>query len=122
MKVGTYPQVFNEILGISLPCLDIIQSPGLAKHIEKRHPNCIKYIDTITDIISSPDYIGTNPHEPQSIELVKKFDKHILIGIKLDLLQTHLYVASLYDVNESKVLRRLKSGRLRYFIHVDKSH
>lgn len=115
MKVGTYSQLFNEILGISLPCFDIIQSEGLAKHIIKRHPNCIKYINNISDIISSPDYIGINPNEPQSIELVKKYDKHILIGIKLDLVQAHLYVASLYDIKESKIMRRLKSGRLKYF-------
>ena len=75
----------------------------------------MKYLESIPDIIDCPDYIGINPHEPQSIELIKKYDSNILIGIKLDLNQNYLYVASLYEISDAKVSRRLHGGRLKPF-------
>jgi len=42
----------------------------------------LKHIDDIPDMIKSPDYVGINPNEKgDTIELVKVFDKNILIGI-----------------------------------------
>ncbi len=111
--VGTYNSLFNKLLDINLPCGTIYQSAGLQKHILNRHPDCLKYLDSISQIIEQPDYIGRNPHEPDSIELVKKFDSHILVGIKLDFSNHYLYVASLYKINDNKVNRRLHSGRLK---------
>ncbi len=50
----------------------IYQSNGLIKHIQKRHPSCVKYIPIIPEIISNPDSIGRNPNEKGvSFELVK---------------------------------------------------
>lgn len=114
-EVGIYNPQFNNILNISLPCNSIFQSDGLYLHIQKRHPNCINYLNNIPDIISSPDYIGTNPNEPNSIELVKRYDDNIMIGIKLDITNNYLYVASLFDIKEGKIQRRLHSGRLKEF-------
>lgn len=114
-KVGEYKREFNEILNTNLPCGDIMQSVGLAIHVKKRHPACMKYLDNISQIISSPDYIGTNPHEPNSIELVKCFDNNIQIGIKLDTKNDYLYVSTLFDVRESKITSRRLSGRLKEF-------
>ena len=113
--VGVYNSLFNKLLDITLPCEKIYQSSGLYKHILNRHPDCLKYLNSIPDIINCPDYIGTNPHEPASIELVKKYDSNILIGIKLDLNENYLYVASLYEISDTKVRRRLHGGRLKPF-------
>lgn len=115
-KVGEYNKKFNDILNCNLPLTDIMQSVGLEVHIRNRHPNCIKYIDKIGDIIKAPDYIGTNKKEPNSIELVKIYDENILLAIKLDKNSNGLYVASLYEVKDSKISKRLHSGRLKPFI------
>ena len=111
--IGTYTEQFNTLTNLSLPVGSIYMSDGLITHIKKRHPNCLSYIPKINNIISNPDYIGCNPKEPDSIELVKVFDKNIQLAIKLDIKENYLYVASLYDVPQGKINRRLQSGRLK---------
>lgn len=37
----------------------------------------------IPEIINVPDYIGVNPKEPNSIELVKVIEKDVLVAINL---------------------------------------
>jgi len=90
---------------------------GLRVHIERRHPNCLEYLDLISDMISYPDFIGINPHETpnQSIELIKQYDSTILIGIKLDIKKNYLYVATLHDIRESRIIRQLHSGHLKKY-------
>ena len=56
-----------------------------------------------------------------SIELVKRYEDNVLLGIKLNIDGTYLYVSTMYDVQESKVSRRLHSGRLKKF-EVDNTH
>lgn len=121
LKVGSFNEQFNTILGTDIELLEIFRSKGLPAHMVKRkHYKCLKYIDYIPDIISKPDYIGINPNESEnSIEIVKQYDDSVLLGIKLDSDGKYLYVSTMYDVQESKVLRRLHSGRLKRFI-VDK--
>ena len=115
LKVGKFADKFNVILGTDIEQLDIFRSKGLPAHMLKRkHYKCLKYIDYIPDIIANPDYIGINPNESgDSIELVKQYDDHVLLGIKLDMDGRYLYVSTMYDVQESKVSRRLHSGRLK---------
>lgn len=111
--IGKYKHEFNKLLDIDLPLCEIYQSSGLCSHIQKRHPNCISYIGNISEIIESPDYIGKNPKEPNSIELVKCYDDNILVAIKLDVRKKYMYVASLYDLTDGKLNRRINSGRLK---------
>ena len=97
----------------------IYQSKGLIKHIAKRHEDCLPYISRIPDIIKEPDFIGTNPNEQvTSFELIKKFEDNIQIGIKLDAKEDYFYVATLHDVTDAKIAKRLTSGRLK---NVDKT-
>ncbi|MBR1702825.1 MAG: hypothetical protein IJ716_12800 [Lachnospiraceae bacterium] len=118
IKVGKYKSEFNKILGINLENLDIYRSKGLAVHMKKRqHFNCLKYIECIEEIIGEPDYIGINPNEEgTSIELIKRYEDNVLIGIKLDTEQDYFYVSTMHDVQEAKILRRLHSGRLKEFV------
>ncbi len=117
LKVGKYNHRFNEILGIEIDELDIYRSKGLPAHMLKRkHFKCLKYIDYIPEIIEHPDYIGVNPNEQGiSIELVKRYADNIMIGIKLDTDGNYLYVSTMYDIQKSKISRRLYSGRLKEF-------
>ena len=115
IKVGKYNLICNDILGINIGELDIFRSKGLPAHMVKRkHYRCLKYIDYIPDIIQNPDYIGINPNENgESIELIKKYEDNIMIGIKLDKEGEYLYVSTMHDVQESKINRRLHSGRIK---------
>ena len=115
LKVGKYNPKFNEVLGIKIEELEIYRSKGLPSHMVKRkHFKCLKYIDYIPDIILEPDYLGINPNEQETIiELVKKYADNVMIGIKLDTDGEYLYVSTMHDIQESKILRRLHSGRLK---------
>ena len=94
-----YNPNFNKYLPFPFNHEYIYQSSGLRKHVEKRHPECLPYLDFLDSIITSPDYIGVNPNESvPSFELVKIFDKNIQIGIKLDMKHNYLYVATLYII------------------------
>lgn len=115
IKVGKYDTRLNHILGIDMSDLEIFRSKGLPAHMVKRkHFNCLKYIDFIDDIILSPDYAGINPNEEgSSIELVKKYADNVMVGIKLDVDGNYLYVSTMHNIQESKIVRRLHSGRLK---------
>lgn len=112
-KLTTYDGRYDYLLDVELPKLEIMRSVGLKTHIEKRHPNCISYFDKIQEIIDAPDYVGCNPNEPNSFELVKKYDDNLMIAIKLDMKNNYYYVATLHEVKQSKVNNRLNSGRLK---------
>ncbi|WP_406543676.1 hypothetical protein [Clostridium ljungdahlii] len=100
----------------------IYRSKGLPAHlIKEKHFNCLKHIDDISNIIKNPDYVGINPNEKgDTVELIKVLDKNILVGIKLDVDENYLYVSTMYDIQESKLRRRLHSGRVKKFI-IDKN-
>ena len=111
-----------DILDINIEKMKIYRSKGLPTHMVKRkHYNCLKYIDYIPEIIKNPDYVGVNPNESTiSFELIKKYSDNIMIGIKIDTDGRYLYVSTMHDIQESKVKRRLFSGRLKQ-ISVDKT-
>ena len=84
--------------------------------VKRKHFNCLKYIDYIPDIILKPDYIGVNPNEPGiSLEFIKRYADNVLIGVKLDTDEEYLYVSTMHDIQESKISRRLYSGRIKEF-------
>lgn len=115
LRVGKYDSKFNSMLGINLKEYEIYRSKGLPSHMVKRkHFNCLKYIDYIPEIISHPDYIGINPNEQgKSIEIVKRYEDNVLIGVKLDEDSDYLYVSTMHDIQESKIAHRLHSGRIK---------
>lgn len=107
LKVGRYNPEFNKVLGINIAEIDIYRSKGLPAHMLKsRHEKCLKYIDYIPEIIRCPDYIGVNPNEKgtDSIELIKRYKDN-----------EYLYVSTMHDIQESKIQRRLFSGRIKAF-------
>lgn len=112
-QVGEYIEAFNLATGQSIPCGPIYQSPGLKVHIKKRHPDELENLRFVPDIIAAPDYVGKNPKEPCSIELVKILQGNVMVCIKLDRDADYLFVASVFEINDSKLRNRLNSGRLR---------
>lgn len=122
VEVGEFHQKLNDKTGSNLPLQKIYRSKGFPTHlISKKHFNCLKHIDDIPEIIESPDYIGINPNETgHTIELIKVFNKNILIGIKLNDDEGYLYISTMHEIQESKLNRRLHSGRIKIF-NVDDS-
>ncbi|WP_159430652.1 PBECR3 domain-containing polyvalent protein [Blautia sp. Marseille-P3201T] len=114
--VASYNKKFNNYLPVHFNQDFIYQSSGLEKHIKKRHPECLPYLKFISSIISSPDYIGVNPNEiGDSFELVKTFHENIQIGIKLDMKENYLYIATLHTITNGKLKHGIANGRLKKF-------
>ena len=114
-KVGDYVEKFNLLTGQSIPCGPIYQSEGLKTHVAKRHPEQLKSIPDIPLILSQPDYIGHNPKEPNSIELIKALEGNMKVCVKLDIRNQYLYVATLFEITDSKLQRMLQSGRIQRY-------
>lgn len=114
-KVGTYQKRFNDLTQQSIPCGNIYQSDGLLTHVQRRHPNIVQDLPLIPQIIAAPDYVGHNPKEPNSIELVQALDANRMVCIKLDERDNTLYVASFYTISLAKLNNRLNSGRLKKY-------
>ena len=114
-RVGTYPERFNALTNQTLPCGDIFQSDGLAAHVQKHHPKETENLSLIPQILADPDYIGHNPKEPDSVELVKVLSANVLVCVKLDAREGYLFVASVYEISSGKLNNRINSGRLKKY-------
>ncbi len=89
----------------------VYRSKGLLAHLlKRRHYVAAKYLDFIPDIINEPDYAGTTGGQ---IELVKCFRDSIFLSIKLDKAKGTYYVATMFDVKQSKIESYCRSGRLK---------
>lgn len=113
--IGKYIQEFNDLTGLSLPCIDISQWMGLKKHIRQRHPELLDKLHLIPNIIKEPDYVGSDRTKPNSIELIKRIEDNYLVAVTLDTNNQYLYVSSFYNINETKISRRMRSGRIKPF-------
>ena len=109
--VAEIPNTLLSFLGISKNQIKIFPSKGLLAHLlKRRHYKAAKYLDFIPEIVNSPDYAGFYDGQ---IELVKIFKDNIFLSIKLDETKDLYYVATLFDVSESKIEAYCKSGRLK---------
>lgn len=114
-KVGVYCQRYNELTNQTLPCGDVWQSSGLYQHIHKRHPGKEALLKAVPEILEQPTYVGKNPNEANSIELVKEYDENVMVCIKLSQKEQKLYVASVFEVSKAKIEKRIQSGRLKKY-------
>lgn len=116
IPIGKYPEEFNKYLPFDFGASPIYRSIGLEKHILKRHPECLRYVSLIPDIIANPDYIVVNPNETgMSFELIKIISENVQIGIKLDSCDNYLYVATLHTITDSKLQHNIQNGRIKKF-------
>ena len=89
----------------------VYRSKGLLAHLlNRKHYIAAKYLDFIPDIIGEPDYAGTTGGQ---IELVKCFRNSIFLSIKLDKSKGTYYVATMFDVKQSKIESYCRTGRLK---------
>ena len=110
IKIAFFNTKLNALLGTEYEAFSIYKSKGLLAHlINRKHFVAAKYIDYLPDIIRQPDYIGIHN---DSIELVKCYRDNIFISVKLDVSRSMYYVATMFDVKQSKIESYVKSGRL----------
>jgi hypothetical protein len=115
--IAELPNSLRTFLQIQKTAIRIYRSKGLLAHLLKRkHYKAAKYLDYISEIITSPDYAGVFDNE---IELIKIFKDNIFLSIKLDASKDIYYVSTLFDVNQSKIESYCKSGRLKKIVHKD---
>lgn len=110
IKIANYNTKLNHFLGTEFESFTIYRSKGLLTHlINRKHFVAAKYVDYLPELIISPDYAGTHDG---NIELVKSFKDNIFISVKLDTKESKHYVATVFDVKQSKIDSYVRSGRL----------
>ena len=98
----------------------VYASPGVINHIRKYHSKQLSknvkenLYRTIENIIEKPDYIGIyrKRNESYDLELIKKIDGMLLLGLKIYEEEDCIFVTTLYPITKSKIENRLQSGRI----------
>ncbi len=121
--IGLVPQCIIDYYSLTCASPEVYLPPGVLKHLKKHgHWNdFIKYYKEIPKMITSPDYVGQNPKEPNTIEMYKVISDHVILPIKLNKADG-LFMSSFYilDNGANKITKRLRTGRLHpyaYFIN-----
>lgn len=95
----------------------LVNEANLEKHMLKsRHHNMVKYIPEVASILATPDYVGQNNNvKSDSFEVIKVLEDNVLVAVKLDRQRDYFYVASVYDVTDSKLEHMKNNGRIKLF-------
>lgn len=118
-RVGYLKERMAEDLGVKFTGT-IYASQCVIKHIKKKHGKQLgkKIINNIfecmREVIEKPDYIGVYKltNNGTYIELIKKADTNILIGIDINEERDYIYVSTMYPITDGKIYSRLYSGKL----------
>lgn len=91
---------------------DIFLSPQRKRHMEKHRDEFSDFdgvFERISEIISSPDYVGQHPNG-RSLEYIKKIDGNVLVAVRLS---DKLNVRTMYVIKDSKLENYIKAGRTK---------
>ena len=85
------------------------------EHMKNKHPaDYDKYKDEIENILSNPDYIGSNPTDG-SIEYVKEYfvdNEYVKVAVRVSS-QNKYYARTLYILNSKRVINYIAKGTLK---------
>lgn len=119
-KVGKLQNSIGELLELDFPKV-VYASPGVIKHINKRHGKQLtkkikeNMLEIVEKIIKEPDYFGISNKNnlEKSIELIKKIDNiELLLGLEIDAVDQYIYVATLYPITIGKLNSKLFNGNV----------
>ena len=118
-KVGRINASLAGKLGFSFDG-SVYASPGVLSHIKKHHGRQLtrrvkdNLLNVIESILEQPDYIGVDRKRGSkgALELIKKVDTTLLLGLEVDLEEEYIYVSTLYPITKSKIDNRIYSGRI----------
>jgi len=121
-KVGRINASLAGKLGFSFDG-SVYASPGVLNHIKRHHGKQLtrmvkdNLLQVIESIIEEPDYIGVDKKRGinGSLELIKKVDTTLLLGLEVDMDEQYIYVSTLYPITKSKIDNRIYSGRITRF-------
>lgn len=115
-KVGAIAD--NVIAALGLPVISgtpIYLGDSNIRHMIERHPaDYQKYGAHIPNILSNPDYVGTNPTDG-SIEYVKEFlidGEYVKVAVRISGTGKY-YARSLYVLNPNRVRNFIAKGTLK---------
>lgn len=97
--------------------VDIVLWGDRLTHIEKHKEEFAseeeykRHIESIPDIIQSPDYIGLHPNG-ESLEYIKKIDELVLVAVRIKF-KGRLAVRTAYPITEEKLQAFLAKGRVK---------
>ena len=118
-KVGRINASLAGKLGFSFDG-SVYASPGVLSHIKKHHGRQLtrrvkdNLLNVIESILEQPDYIGVDRKRGSkgALELIKKVDTTLLLGLEVDMEEEYIYVSTLYPITKSKIDNRIYSGRI----------
>ncbi len=115
-RVGLLKQEVINILKVNLSPAGIFLLMGGIKHIRNKRYRCFRnYLNEIPEIIKNPEYVGTNPKYPNSVEFLKNIrGKNVLVAINTSP-QKILKVSTMYTVTSSKLTNMLEHKRIKKF-------
>lgn len=110
--VGEISKKVLDALGLSISNRIVTISPRAIKHVKDDHTKDFeKYFTELPDILLNPNYTGFKGHTKDKIEVVKKIDQFVLVGINISY-DSSLSVSSFYQVNWVRIDTRHRRGRL----------
>lgn len=121
-RIGYFKNNMADNLGIKITGT-IYASPGVIKHIKRKHGKHLNkkivenLIDYMKEIVDNPEYIGIfkNTDDIISVQLIKKYERYILIGIEINRLRDYIYVSTMYPITDRKINNKIYSGKLKRF-------
>jgi len=113
-RVGLLKQKVIDILSVNLLPAEIFLLWGGIKHIKNKRLVCFKnHLNDIPEIIKNPEYVGTNPKYPDSVEFLKEIRGiNILVAVTQNS-QKILQISTMYDVTPSKLANMLSYNRIK---------
>lgn len=119
-RIGYLKNNMAEELGIKITGT-IYASPGVIKHIKRKHGKHLNkkiienLVEYMKEIVDNPEYIGIfkDTEDIISVQIIKKYDKYILIGIEINRFSDYIYVSTMYPVTDRKINNKIYSGKLK---------
>lgn len=116
--MGIIPECIIKHYSIQCASLEVYMPPGVMKHLRSHNHwnDFITYYQDIPGMIATPDYAGQNPKEPNTVEIYKVLNDHVILPIKLNA-ESGLFMSSFYilDNGPDKIQKRLRSRRIHPF-------
>lgn len=119
-RVGYFKEKMATAIGVKFTGT-IYASDRVLQHIRKRHGKHLNKkvinnpIEYMKKIIDAPDYIGVYKSTDNviNIELIKKFNEYILVGIEIDNNKDFINVLTMYPITERKIYNKLYRGKIK---------
>lgn len=117
--IGNLEQKVIELLQLQITPGIILIDVANIKHTEKHkakfksEADYIKHIESITEIIQNPDFVGIHP-DGISIEFFKKIDEILVLAIRMRP-QEPFWVRTVFPITPDKLQTYINAGTLKKY-------